>query len=212
MNTNTWEKPYQKITNVTRYFLEYTMEEDSMTDISGVSDDSQGDKDYVQPPSGQERSDTPSSTLNRGRRARERRRGKELRENAFREANERHEGEAAITNEASASVGPIWRRESTGVLWKHVKREGNWIQCNHCPKRLKCSSSTTTAMSHLKNKHYEKYIADVSPSSSSGAAPSVQRCQRTLNKYIKRPTDPYPRTHGKCQEMDRNVALLIVKI
>ena len=31
------------------------MEEDSMTDISGVSDDSQGDKDYVQPPSVQEK-------------------------------------------------------------------------------------------------------------------------------------------------------------
>ena len=49
-----------------------------MADISGVSDDSQGDKDYVQPPSCQERSDTPSPTLNRGRRARERRWDKEL--------------------------------------------------------------------------------------------------------------------------------------
>ena len=31
------------------------MEEDSMTNISGVSEDSQGDKDYVQPPSVQEK-------------------------------------------------------------------------------------------------------------------------------------------------------------
>ena len=43
------------VTIVTRHFLGYTTEEDSMTNISGISEDSQGDKDYVQPPSVQEK-------------------------------------------------------------------------------------------------------------------------------------------------------------